>query len=435
MLTTFEKFLQDPDAGDMFVLGRAGTGKTTDLKTTVQWCIDNKTNYVVCAFTHKACDILRDKLPAGAKVQTLHKYLKKRPTVNTEATKLAHVEGNAVAGDAEAVSVVFIDEFGMVGEQDLMDVRALQDEDDNGRITLKCVWIGDHKYQLPPVGDQFTLFPYGKYQLQLTKIYRQGADNPLLKTLDQLVSFIDGADPEPLIESSHFVRNQDIIQAKLNGPEDSILLAFTNERVEALNRDIQGYAWPQDDDSVFSPSTKQRYRFVCTVDQVQYIDLPYGKGGQLFFDSKWRTLEHLLEMPEIHYGMFEREPDSSGSPETSIHAFVFGHHQYNLYKNALKKTAVQANKLCTKEEARANPGSAKARQRAKAWRDFLTFNECVVCMDFAHAVTVHKSQGSTYNEVYLDIKDIERAREFNYNLYLRLLYTGISRASNRVITN
>lgn len=414
MLAMLKKFLLDPDADDMFVMGRAGTGKTTDLKHAVAHCISNDIKYTVCAFTHKACGVLAEKLPEGASIQTLHKFLRKRPTVNTNATRVAQVEGNAVMGDSDQVSVVFVDEFGMVGEQDLMDVRALQD----GEVPMKCVWIGDHKYQLPPVGDMFTLHPYGKYQVNLTKVYRQAEDNPLLATLNQLVSFMDGADPVPLIESEHFTRGKDIVKEASGRVEDSILLAFTNERVEALNRDIQGYAWPLENDLVFSPSTKQRYEYVVEMipQDVRALDV---HSGELKFGTKYKTLEHLIAMPDISYGMFEL------GEETYTYAFVFGHHRYNQLKNKLKKAAVQANQKYEKGD----------RKRAKAWRDFLTFNECVVCMDFAHAVTVHKSQGSTYDTVYLDTQDIDKARSFDYNLYLRLMYTGISRASNRVITN
>jgi hypothetical protein len=82
-----------------------------------------------------------------------------------------------------------------------------------------------------------------------------------------------------------------------------------------------------------------------------------------------------------------------------------------------------------------NSHTKLARARAKAWRDYLTFKEYVICLDFPHAMTVHKSQGSTYNTVYLDSDDLYLCATRNFNLYLKLMYVAISRASNKVYTN
>ena len=87
----FKQFLDDSQAWDMYVSGAAGKGKTTSLAEYVQHCIDNDIPYIVCAYTHKACGILRSKLPPEAAVCTLHSFLGKRPVINTNATKKEHV--------------------------------------------------------------------------------------------------------------------------------------------------------------------------------------------------------------------------------------------------------------------------------------------------------------------------------------------------------
>lgn len=43
----FKAFMKDEDALDMYVTGAAGTGKTTQCRKDVQYCIDNKIPYVV----------------------------------------------------------------------------------------------------------------------------------------------------------------------------------------------------------------------------------------------------------------------------------------------------------------------------------------------------------------------------------------------------
>jgi len=300
ILETFKKFMESDNSEDMFVTGRAGTGKTTDLCGTVQYCIDNNISHMVAAFTHDACNILRSKLPVGANVQTLHKFIKKRPSVNTEATKLQHVTSNSRFGNAEEVQVLFVDEYSQVGERDLMDLRELQDneEDDDGNITkvgLRICWLGD-PYQLPAVGDAQAVEPHGKFSITLTKQYRQTKNNPLSQAIDQLVSFIEGKKAEPLIVSEQFKRGQNLEEAYKACTDSKILLAFTNKQVEQLNWSIEGKDSPDTDDIVYSPTTKQKYTFIDFVPPYRVHTLDKAFGEPLKLGSKYKTLEFVFHI-------------------------------------------------------------------------------------------------------------------------------------------
>ena len=88
-----------------------------------------------------------------------------------------------------------------------------------------------------------------------------------------------------------------------------------------------------------------------------------------------------------------------------------------------------------KEWADANRDHPMARARGKAWSHVMSFKDCVLCLDFVHAMTVHKSQGSTYENVYIDIQDLGRCADKDYTMYLKLLYVAVSRASHKVFTN
>ena len=126
MLETFKKFFVDTYAESMYITGQAGTGKTTGLYDLVSYCRKNQIAYTVCAYTHKACDVLRSKLPMGADVNTLHSFLEKRPTINVEANKVTQVESNSAAGRAYGeIDVLFVDEFSMIGERDANDIHNL----------------------------------------------------------------------------------------------------------------------------------------------------------------------------------------------------------------------------------------------------------------------------------------------------------------------
>ena len=70
-------------------------------------------------------------------------------------------------------------------------------------------------------------------------------------------------------------------------------------------------------------------------------------------------------------------------------------------------------------------------KKAKKWRDYLALQETVADIRPPYACTVHKSQGSTYKRVLIDLNDIGRC-----NIpgdVARMLYVAISRASDEVI--
>ena len=55
---------------------------------------------------------------------------------------------------------------------------------------------------------------------------------------------------------------------------------------------------------------------------------------------------------------------------------------------------------------------------------------CYPEIDYGYALTIHKSQGSTYDDVYIEYANIlSNTRE---NEKLKLLYTAITRSSNKL---
>ena len=443
LLTTFKGYINDEKAAEMFISGQAGTGKTTSLNSLVQYCIDNNINYTVCAYTHKACGILASKLPEKAVISTLHKFLKKRPTVNEHALDVKHIQNSKQQGTPEEATILFLDEYSMLGEKDYSDIGDRQWLDGTDIPNMKAIYIGDPN-QLPPINDQPAIYPSGKYNIKLTKIYRQAGDSELLFPLTQLVKMIEGATPEPLVGGNDFIRGMDIVQLYKHGKvsQDKIMLAYTNKRVEDLNRAIAGKGSPERMDQVFSPTTKHHYTFVKRYlpTDIDYIDLPFG-DDILEFNTKYRTLEHLLSMVETTQGLRFALLDGDNDEDYLV-AYVFGHYVYKCVLEDLGATAVVTNKAITDKHnipakywAGANKKSVLAKKRAKAWRDYFTFKNCVICLDFPYAMTVHKSQGSTFDTVFLDTEDLGQCAARDYQAYLKLMYVAISRASNKVYTN
>lgn len=436
----FRKFIADPQEWDMYLSGGAGTGKTTLCREFVQHCMDIDYQVVVCAYTHKAKGILIEKLPVGAVVTTLHSYLKKAPTVNHNATSRAHLVTAKQLAAPQKVKLLIVDEYSMIGEKDYADLRALQDEDYDGNAEVKILWVGD-PYQLPPVQDSQAVVPSGPYRYRLKVQKRRGKDNPLSAPIEALISYIEGEAPEPLAANDAFIRGVDIAKAYAEDPEpDKVMLCYTNKAVQEMNEQAEGKVHPIPGDVLFSPTNQHRYTLIEPMLRTEVDEIRLAFGEPLLLGSKYRTLEYLVKNPHISFGLFE---DEDG--EECVLAYVFGHYSYKMLKDSYSREAAESNAAIEKEfrgvkaaawaKNRDNEKHPLSRRRSKAWRDFLTFDECVFCLDFSHAMTVHKSQGSTYKHVYVDTQDLGQLVNTNWSMYLRLMYVALSRASVKVITN
>jgi hypothetical protein len=438
ILDTFKVFIEDNKAPYMYITGAAGTGKTTSLSDTIEYCLANEIKHCVCAYTHKAVGILASKMPRNTNIATLHSFLKKVPTIDTNAIKLRLIEGNAVIGKSEDVSVIFIDEFSMIGNKDYEDIQALQWNDD-GILKTKVIFIGDLN-QLPPIADAQSVIPEGEYHIKLTKIYRQDNSNPLLNTLTKLTNYISGDEPKPLKEHSTFKRGVNLI-SEYNKHTSAIVLAYTNERVQVINRLIEGKSELTIYDRVFSPTIRRYGNIASILSRSEITNITKIDNKILNKDSKYRTLETLINLG-IDFVKIEEENETTSDILIHNRAIVFGHKDYLNKSKELKNKAIDINKTIERqfkcnpiEWSINNKGHMLNRKRAKAWREFLAFNSCVICVDFTHALTVHKSQGSTYDTVLIDTEDLAVCADKNYKLYLQLLYVAISRASKQVFTN
>lgn len=439
-LDMLKAFLDDEKAFSMFLEGRAGTGKTTTTGQLVKHLIDNEIPYVVCAFTHKACGVLASKLPNGANITTLHKFLKKRPGVNEDALHQKQVSVNYQHGKVERPRIILVDEYSQVGERDYLSLLELQDiEDDEGNpiVPVKTLYIGD-PYQLPPVGDLQTIRPRKPYHLTLDKVYRTDHDD-IMDAMTMLVQAIDGGEPIPIPSSANIIRGADIVEAYKASDQDKAILAWTNKAVQDLNAAIEGKSFPGPGDFIYCSTTRRTLEFLYLV-QHHFVTEIQGPVKPIPLGTKFKTLEFLLSRPDLNF-MQVRDVDLD---EEYTIATVFGSSNYVYKAKELRQDAVSINQEIAMDHAgqatpaqwaKANYHHPLAKERGHIWRRALTFNEAVLQTDFAHAITVHKSQGSTYEEVYIDTEDLAKCAEADFTLYLKLFYVALSRASKRVITN
>lgn len=436
-LKILSNFLADKEAREMFITGSAGTGKTTSLAAVVTYLESKKVDFVVCAYTHKACNVLREKLQLMDKVQTLHSYLNKRPYVNDNAKRLQHIETNIKIKESTKPTLVIIDEFSFVGEKDYVDLLAMYYPEDEFNLkapTIKVLFVGD-LYQLPPVRDQQTIVPQEPYWIQLVKVYR--TDNiDLLEAMQKLVYYIQNPNKfEPIESSKNLLRGKNLIKNYFKSKkQNKMILAWTNEKVQYYNTQVQKRELPIKGDYMLGPR-QNRFKFIGEVDRDKVTSISAYGLEPLLLNSRFKTLETLLGLSYINFYAVKNNKN-----EDEIRAVLFGTSNYNIKKKELMKTAITLNNRIQKisNDSAANwckthHDSELCIKRKLAWKELLSFKDNVTCFDFEHSLTIHKSQGSTYTEVYLDTKDLNKLRDIK--MKLRLMYVAMSRASEKVITN
>jgi len=462
VLDTFKAFLEDEDETEMYVSGPGGTGKTEQLAHMVRYCLDNDITYLVGAYTHKACDVLKKRIFAEgyalAPVKTIWSFLKKSPGVNENATNIKHVTVSNKRGEPEIVRVIFFDEYSMISEQDYFDIGSIQTDDD-GKVVTKLVYLGD-KMQLPPVGSARAIYPRGKYQVELTHNYR--ADDclqPVLTTLRQMkeTGKIIRLPKVPCVHRGAEIVAEYCVKAIDRREFSCLMVAYTNAKTDTLNmlvhEKMTGRQSIQAGDKVILDFNKTMYKYKpFTPDLAEEFDFDTRdkyKGGILKNDNKSVLTEsndkygslNILEqlIADLPIELLQLQ----GRQHAVLKPAIYGYAKFNEIKKQLSEEAVKHNNLIkdrykcqtVTEFCRENRNLQEVRARNYAWRMYMTFNELVTAFSLPYASTVHKAQGSTYDYVFIDGADMLTLYKYNAMEYVSLFYTAVSRARYEVYIN
>ena len=430
-----KEFIEQEEYYDAFITGPAGSGKTTALKEIVEYLKEQKVNFIVTAYTHKAKDVLISKLPKDTKITTLYSFLKKRPGINKKAKHIKQLQITTQQGKPEQLDLIIIDEFSFIGEKDAMSLQELQDPielelfkckkcgyeftelynnhkcekcgctkyEDISLDPVKILYVGDLN-QLSPIHGPSYVEPYGPYWMKLEKIYRNN-----FPQLQELVNFIEGKKKLYYLKpSDNFIRKVDIDKLfKESQVESKIMLAYTNKAVQEHNTRIQGRKNPKPGDLVYASSIKQ------TVTIIDILDEYYGEvvtpTGIINEQTKYNPLKFLNNHKDIKFYV----------TNIGVIAGIFGSYTNKIVREQIAKRLVEANQ--------------KGKDSTKEYKEYKNINDYTCILDFNHCMTVHKSQGSEFDEVYIDIIDFNLCIDTLERL--KLLYVAMSRAKVKIFLN
>ncbi|MDA3855105.1 MAG: AAA family ATPase [Candidatus Woesearchaeota archaeon] len=417
------------------LVGYAGTGKTALIQYIINYLEDKFIPYTLCAPTHKAKVVLERF--TGREGMTLHKLLSLSPMIevmNLDFNDLKFTS-NFFSNTFPYDSIIICDESSMINDDlyDLLTERCKQ-------FRCKLITAGD-RAQLKPVNSitHSKVFDNPNKAL-LTNIYRQSKESGLVDILpilreqiipeftpslgeDGSLYCFDNAKDFVMESLPYFrkaIKNSDILEAKI--------LAYTNNRVGAFNKKMKTLLF----------GDKKEYN---------KLEILTGRENLSFNKTKfWNSMDYIIadepRPSEVFIPGFLKLPGYylnlyNASTKNIEEIFILSKQISKDYLDSLayhieitRLKAVDAKKR-------------RSRQASMLWKEYykligsftspvdLYYSNRLIrkkSFDYGYAITTHRSQGSSINNVFIDMNNIKRCRDKEE--LRQLQYVSVSRSSH-----
>jgi exodeoxyribonuclease-5 len=424
VVDAFGKFLTSADYNEMCIVGGPGNGKTFLTKYLCDYAIEHakvyatllksddifgppETEIFLTSTTNKASHVLAKA--TGKPTRTVHALLGLRP----KPVWMGGLEGLLENKNQPYIpenSIVFIDEAGMVdkgkpGQEKLIHFI------DKRLSNCKVVFIGDKKQVLAVHETNCPAFERGAPTFELTTQHRQPS---------QLVDGVVVMNPiEKLVYKYRDTIDTGIFPKIV--PDGEFIIQCTGEEFkERINE-------------YFGGTADHNNKVVCWTNNTTDI-----------YNKHIRSLHTLNEEPFVgeklssNKAMFDRAGIILGSGEDVTVTGVNKHtQQHDEVSEGFRGHMITFIDSVGDERCMFLPSEGwKVRLLLKALRNKKEFKELDriqndwLDLRSGYASTIQKAQGSTYDSVFINLKDIGAC--FDPETTARLLVTGISRASKKV---
>lgn len=388
------------DENEKVLSGGAGVGKTTllkhlmDLKDPSLICrlagIEPIEDWVLTATTNKAAEVLGNS--TGREASTIHSYLGLAVynDYETGRTKITKTRRFSVKEN----TLIVVDEASMVDRQ----LRQLIHE---GTKNCKILYVGDH-CQLAPIGEEMSpVFSEVTNRSYLNQIVRSQNAPPITALALQLRATVETGVFRPIAEVPGWIDYLTPDQAKLeieehfihrlDLAEQSRILCFTNNKVVRFNDYIrQGRGLPPE---------------IAAKDVVIACN-----AAQYKHSTQRMRIEQELRVLQVDPPIRYRLPDPVDFYVRTVHT------NYGQIDVPVDRAHWQS--------------LIKHYKKLQNWPAFYELQERLADVRPRDACTVHKSQGSTYRTVFIDLEDIGTCRIPSQ--VARMLYVACSRPTHRI---
>lgn len=408
-----QQFIECGPSQYFSLMGIAGTGKSFMLGEVLAWVRAKRVRCVVTATTNKAVQHIDKTTPSYAETMTIHRFLGLK-VAKQKGVEICKRRDRYDPTEYMDVKVVFVDEASMADKTLCEYIK--KDVESWGR---KYVAIGD-PCQLPPVdssGEAPPLFKlaHPPYSVLLTQVVRQAEGNPIIRAAGAIRNAIEKG-VEPRLQSG--VGNDGEGVHLLNKAEWEAKL---RECIHALPVEdypdvLRTLAWRNE--------TVNRYNDLIREELGKVHNPPFEVGetvvmGEAFSDGDAVLINTGVEARVSYIRKFENpihptlicwavKLDGVDVPKPIV------------YLDRRSRTTFEGKLKKLKDDA-ISSGS---------WGPYYAFQETFADLRPVYSMTTHKAQGSTFENVFVDLIDIYRNRRKGEAD--RCLYTAITRASKTV---
>lgn len=407
VITAILAWLKDPDEPFFVVRGYAGTGKTFAIRNLVDRV---RGRFIFTAPTNKATKVLKDTMTSPEfkpETRTIYSLLGLRLEANGELKELAVPEDPI---DLSQYVAVIVDEGSMVNKVLLTHIEMTAKQ-----FGVKFIFMGDPA-QLPPVKETGSGIWALRPEALLEKVMRH--DNQILTLATRIRSVVNHPAPTIKLESDNDgdqgVWKLDerkfrevILRAVDDGQFTKInyakAIAWRNVTVDSLNRFIRGRLW----DNAAQHTWVEGERVIFTAPAKDLQDEPMASTDDEGVVMNVATAEHPLYAGFDCWRVSIMLDDNRPAVAWVVHP------------NSAPTLAKELAEI-----------AASAKSNPRRWKAYWEMKDAFHSLRYAYAITAHRSQGSTYNTVFVDYKDILINQ--NRNEAMRCLYVACTRPSKRL---
>jgi hypothetical protein len=402
----FLNFLFMPDK-EFIISGPAGVGKTY----LMNYIIDNTmprylemckligvkpdyTNVVMTATTNKAAEVLSSMVHRPT--STVHSFfnLVVKDDYATGTTLLKKTDRWVI----HKKLIIFIDECSLI-DTELWKILH------EGTLDCKLVYVGD-RHQLAPVMESLSpIYRHNMPMVEMLEPIRNAHQPALLAICNQLRKTVETGvfNPIQVVPGVIDLLDDYTMQAEINSQfqnqtYDARILAYTNKRVIQYNDHIRGIRslpteFQKGEFLINNSAYHHDYGIISVEAEVEVLE-NYGPQKKLIDPNHGIYLDiNTVDLQTAFRGLF-----------TSVQVPTDKNHLDQLLKYYAKM---------------------------KQWSIYFDLKNNFADLRPRDAATVHKSQGSTYDTVFVDLSNISTCTIPNQAA--RMLYVAFSRARSRVI--
>jgi len=405
--------------------GPAGTGKTVLLVGLIVALDILELKVVVTSFTHKACSViaahmehLRPYMRQKVEPVTLHRLLNLKPQRAEYGKPETFTQTRPP--ELDGVDFVLVDECSMVGKDLVLHI-----EKGIVEAGIPILYAGDSS-QLKPVNED-TLSTTFKTPIKykLTEILRHDGAILNLATKIRTMKYLpqvapaSGGDTDVVVYKNSGLLEQAWLESVQHSDrgEGTVMLTYMNKHRRAFNRQARIAIMGEDAPRFIEGDTLLTLSPIMQDDKVLYSN---------------NEDVHIVDPPKLLEGFQPiHELDFTCSTwrirtEKGIQLFVLEDQgEIDRFNKFVKGLGAEISK-----EAKAAKGGSYQDIRAvkRRWAtQYFPLRAFFADVDFRYALTIHKSQGSTFRYVYIN-DDYRKARDQQQ----QLMYVAVTRASREV---